>query len=385
MFRLSQIQRHISNGNTLLGVGPMSKECVDRVIHLANTYCKPILLIASRRQIDSEEFGGGYVNNWSTKEFASYVRSHDKKGCVLLARDHGGPWQNPLEVSSNLSLVDALDSAKRSFREDIHSGFDFIHIDTSIDIHHQPSPDETIERLLDLYNFCYKCASDLDKNLIFEIGTEEQSGDTNDIQSNQYILTKVKEGLLSLGIPDPHFMVMQTGTRVLSDRNVGVLDSLTRLPNQIPAEILIPQIVNFCNSNQIYLKEHNLDYASTELLQWHPRLGIHAANVAPEFGVVQTRCLFNLLSRFGAVSHLQFFIDQALASEKWKKWFIPEFDDDPLRKALLSFHYCLSYPDVQARLNTFVSELEQHNVCYEQEVSRALDSAINRYLISFGY
>ena len=30
------------------------------------------------------------------------------------------------------------------------------------------------------------------------------------------------------------------------------------------------------------MKEHNADYLSDEALQWHPRLGIHAANVAPE-------------------------------------------------------------------------------------------------------
>ena len=116
MFRLSQIQRHISNGNTLLGVGPMSKECVDRVIHLANTYCKPILLIASRRQIDSEEFGGGYVNNWSTKSsLVTYVVMTKKdvfcwlEIMVDLAESARGIFK--------FSLVDALDSAKRSFRE----------------------------------------------------------------------------------------------------------------------------------------------------------------------------------------------------------------------------------------------------------------------------
>jgi hypothetical protein len=42
---------------TLLGVGPMSVNCVDATIDLANDYEIPILMIASRRQIDSEEFG----------------------------------------------------------------------------------------------------------------------------------------------------------------------------------------------------------------------------------------------------------------------------------------------------------------------------------------
>ena len=32
-------------------------------------------------------------------------------------------------------------------------------------------------------------------------------------------------------------------------------------------------------------------------MQWHPRLGIHAANVAPEFGVAETRALINILEK----------------------------------------------------------------------------------------
>ena len=33
------------------------------------------------------------------------------------------------------------------------------------------------------------------------------------------------------------------------------------------------------------MKEHNTDYLSTDSLKWQSRLGILAANVAPEFGV----------------------------------------------------------------------------------------------------
>ena len=39
---------------TLLGVGPMSVNCVDATIELANEHEIPIMLIASRRQIDSK-------------------------------------------------------------------------------------------------------------------------------------------------------------------------------------------------------------------------------------------------------------------------------------------------------------------------------------------
>ena len=65
---------------TLLGVGPMSLNCVDAAIELAETQDVPLMLIASRRQVDSEQFGGGYVNNWTTQEFSRYVIDNDKKG-----------------------------------------------------------------------------------------------------------------------------------------------------------------------------------------------------------------------------------------------------------------------------------------------------------------
>mgnify|MGYP001212347232 CR=1 FL=1 len=64
----------INQKKTLLGVGPMSKNCVDASIQLSGEYRIPLMLIASRRQIDSKEFGGGYVNNWTTKNFSEYVK-----------------------------------------------------------------------------------------------------------------------------------------------------------------------------------------------------------------------------------------------------------------------------------------------------------------------
>ena len=131
---------------TFLGVGPMSLNCTNVTIDLANKYNIPLFLIASRRQIDSEEFGGGYVNNWTTKEFANHIINRDKKGKVLICRDHGGPWQNSKEIEDNLNLEQAMESAKESYSNDIESGFKVIHIDPSIDIHSTPNVDEVLER-----------------------------------------------------------------------------------------------------------------------------------------------------------------------------------------------------------------------------------------------
>ena len=71
---------------TLLGVGPMSLNIVDATIELSDEYDVPIILIASRRQIDSSEFNGGYVNNWSTDAYSEYVNKNCKSNSVYFGR-----------------------------------------------------------------------------------------------------------------------------------------------------------------------------------------------------------------------------------------------------------------------------------------------------------
>ena len=138
--------------STLLGAGPMSKNCVDAAINIANEYKSPIILIASRRQIECEEFGGGYVNNWSTEKFSHYVKSKDKNKKIFLARDHGGPWQGSFEDYYNLR--ESMKVAKKSFEVDIDSNFNFLHIDTSIQPNSKVSLKKSLERFYELFEHC---------------------------------------------------------------------------------------------------------------------------------------------------------------------------------------------------------------------------------------
>jgi len=362
----------------------MSREVVLSTIALADKYNKPVALIASRRQIDSEEFNGGYVENWTTSDFVRFVRERDKKGNVIIARDHGGPWQNPLELSNSLGLVDALDSAKRSFYEDIKSGFDMIHIDTSIDLHSgHISPEETVDRLLDLYTFCDRTTKDFGREVIYEVGTEEQSSDTNSLEINSEILSRTQEELTRKNIQLPHFIVLQTGTRVYSDRNIGVLNSFQRVPDILPPEILLPQIMRFCDKYNIWLKEHNLDYSSTDLLAWHPRLGIHSANVAPEFGVVQSTAIFQLLKSYNLESHLDSLVTICVDSQYWKKW--TSDDDTPYHKAILCAHYNFSNSTFKDVLSDAFASIESRGANPSTMILSTVTSAIERYLVPFGY
>jgi len=327
---------------TLLGVGPMSKNCVDASIELAEQYKTPIMLIASRRQIDSEQFGGGYVENWTTEQFADYVNGKDINKNIILARDHGGPWQNELEKSQNMNLKDAMQSAKDSYRADIDAGFHMLHIDPSVDIHSKPDAAQTLERVYELYDFCWTYAKQKNQDIIFEIGTEEQSGSNNSKEELEFTLESMKNFCNTNKMPFPSFIVIQAGTRVMETENVGSFESPVRIKDELPPEIQIPQMIDICNKYGIFMKEHNTDYLSTESLKWQPRLGIHAANIAPEFGVAETRAFISVLKNNGCIDLLDEFITLSYKSKKWEKWMLKDTMSDDVDRAIIAGHYVFS-------------------------------------------
>jgi tagatose-1,6-bisphosphate aldolase non-catalytic subunit AgaZ/GatZ len=368
---------------TLLGVGPMSVNCVDATIELANESEVPILLIASRRQIDSEEFGGGYVNNWTTEEFARYVIDHDKKGKILLARDHGGPWQNSKEKDAKLSLRRAMESAKSSYRADLEAGFQVLHIDPSVDIHGKPDADEVLERVFDLYEFCWSQAQQLRKEVIFEIGTEEQSGSTNTPEELDYTLNAVQQFCKKNHLPQPSFVVIQCGTRVMETRNVGSFDTPVRVADELPAEIQLPKMIEICNRYGILMKEHNTDYLSDEALQWHPRLGIHAANVAPEFGVTETRALVSVLEDNDLSKLVERFLQLAYDSRKWDKWMLNNSSATDRDRSIIAGHYVFSKPECAELKAEASATLAHKGIELEQHLKQQVKQSILRYLRNF--
>ena len=369
-----------SNRNcTLLGVGPMSKNCVDASIELADQYKTPLMLIASRRQIDSDQFGGGYVENWTTDKFAQYVAEKDTNKNIIIARDHGGPWQNNQEKHNNLNLEDAMQSAKDSYKADIDAGFHMLHIDPSVDIHSQPSTDQILERVYELYDFCWSYAKQKKQDIIFEIGTEEQSGSTNTQEELEYTLEKMRTFCALNKLPYPSFVVIQAGTRVMETQNVGSFDSPVRVVNELPPEIQIPRMIAICNKYKILMKEHNTDYLSTESLRWQPRLGIHAANIAPEFGVAETKALVKILKATDQPDLLEQFLSVSYNSMKWKKWMLKETSASDFDRSIIAGHYVFSTPeclDIKAKAREKVSHLD---TLLKNEVK----ISIQRYMTAF--
>lgn len=368
----------IYNRCTLLGVGPMSKNCVDVTIDLANEFDVPIMLIASRRQIEAKHLGSGYVNNWSTDEFAKYVRKRDIHNKIILCRDHGGPYQNNNEIHEKMQLKEIMDDAKESFRIDIESGFKIIHIDPSENLCTNFKIDEMLNRIFELYSFCYDVSKQSKNEIRIEISIGKEDGEVSNFNEIKYAIEKIEEFCLNKNLPLPIFIVVKTGNYVLETQNVGILDDIIagKHVNQMK-EIL--KIIEFCGQKKIMVKEHNGDYLSEKTLREHPKIGIHAVNVAPEFGVIETRAILSFLSKHNLDMYKQKFLDISFNSNKWKKWMQPNSNLSQNEKAIISGHYIYSTREFEKLKNEIIKKMDDKNE-FDEFLKLAIRNSILKYL-----
>jgi hypothetical protein len=369
---------------TLLGVGPMSFACVQAAIELSNEHDVPIMLIASRRQIECAELGGGYVEGWTTEAFATFVRERDKGGKILLCRDHGGPWQGNNETDPPISPDEAMARAKISYAADIAAGFSVIHVDPSIDPFNSPvRTDLVLERLFELYSFCWETACKAGAPNVFEVGTEEQAPMAGRLHDTELILDEIERFSRTENMPLPMFVVVQTGTKVEETSNVGVFGSPFRIQHELPAEIHIPLAIGMLRERGFYLKQHNTDYLDDEALQWLPRLGVSAANVAPEFGVVETQAWLSVLRENGLGALADEFLELSYASGKWKKWMRPGTTATDVDRAIIAGHYVFGAPEFRAIKAKAERDLAARGISASEAILAPVKASILRYLVNF--
>jgi nucleotide-binding universal stress UspA family protein len=329
--------------STQIGVGVVSLNVVDAAVEVAQEHDVSLMLIASRRQIDAEEFGGGYVEGLTPHGLAERVRSRDHRNRVLLARDHGGPWQGA-NNTSDTPPEQAMAEARTSFFADLDAGFDLLHIDTCV-CPSPTDPDIPKQRLLELYEDCWEQAVAGDHAIAFEVGDEEQSSVTEGLEQPRKLLEALAERRESQGTPPPLFVVVQTGTKVMERRNVGSLSAPYRIDEQMPAQIHLPQLMAMIDAFGTHLRQHNTDYLPDEILQWHPLLGIHAANIAPEYGVEETLGLLSVMEGRGAGDLAERFLTLAYDTRKWEKWELDGSDATDRDRAIWAGHYVFSSPE----------------------------------------
>lgn len=298
-------------------IGPMSKNIVDAILDFSMIENYKIGIIPSRRQID---YDNGYVNNWITTSFASYLSSkYINKSNLVLERDHGGIGQGSY-----------FDYGTTSFYTDAHI-FDIIHIDPWYNYKNdiQKALDETIDNI--------KFINKINPNCLFEVGTEESILHFDENTLN-YMLEYLKTKLGDL-FNNIVYCVIQAGTGLKGTKNIGHFD-VNRLK----------KMIDVCNKYRILSKEHNGDYLSSEDLKIRFDAGLSAINIAPEFGVFETDILLEYMNneqkdKFFKICH---------KSKKWEKWVDNNFDPFENKTELMRIcgHYQFSTPEfIEMKIN----------------------------------
>lgn len=367
---------------TILGIGPMSKNCVQATLELSKDEDFPVMFIASRNQVDSDEFGGGYVNGWDQKRFAAAVEEvADKIGYdnfYYLCRDHGGPWQRDKERNDHLPVDVAMEIGKKSYLADIEAGFDLLMIDPTKDPFEigKVIPLETVlERTVELIEYCEK--ERIKRNIPtigYEVGTEETNGGLTSTETYETFILKLKDELEKRGLPMPTFIVGQTGTLVRKTDQVGNFNFKNAY-----------DLAEMAKKYHVGLKEHNGDYLDDVTLLEHIPSSITATNVAPQYGTEETRAYLNLVAveaklvKHGLVTSpsklRETLLLHAIKSERWRKWMIGDqtkltVEDilrdgkEELQNEILDIagHYTFNDPEVKLEIEKLYENLAKHNI-----------------------
>ena len=326
---------------TALGIGVVSKNTVDAAIRVAELLAEPLFLICSRRQIDSASVGGGYVNHWTTETFSEYLLDR-RPANLLMARDHGGPYQG--KQRSFPEATAAMEDAARSFHVDIRAGFDFLHFDTCLNADGFADDELALNRYIDLLSDAKAFAKSERREFAHEIGTEDQIDSIATTEATAESVQRLLRASDKSNLPLPEYMVVQTGTKVMATDNVGATAKITTyLSTQAN---LLSSISSFLRKHNIKIKCHNGDYVQHSTLRMLNQSGVGGLNVAPEFGTTETKALLSLLKRYEMNDELTEFVRIAVESNTWRKWVSPEKAYSDIQLATICGHYCFVNDDV---------------------------------------
>jgi tagatose-1,6-bisphosphate aldolase non-catalytic subunit AgaZ/GatZ len=293
-----------------------------------------------------------------------------------------------------LPAEEAMRMAEASYLEDLEAGFNLIHIDPTKDPHCSGAVPMNIvlERTVELMEYVEEQAQRLGlSDISYEVGTEETAGGLISAEAFEQFIAELLQELNERHLHHPAFIVGQTGTLVRMDRNVGHFDAdNTR------------RLCQIARKYGIGFKEHNADYLPLDALEMHPELGITGANVAPEFGLVETRSLLKLSAQEREAiskvciepSDFASVIQQAaLKSGRWKKWLVKEdvhlteeeIAENPEKLAEVTDvcgHYVFNQPDVQRAREKLYDNLVALRITDSPEtvVVEDVKASIKRYI-----
>jgi len=302
-------------------IGPMSKNVVDSIIEFDDNFG----FIPSRRQVD---YNGGYVNSWTTGEFATYVN-----GRVPIERDHGG-------IGQGYKHDDGIESFMHDCRY-----FDKIHIDPWKEYQ---DFDKGLQETIDCINFIYLVMEK--KKIKFEVGTEE-SIRRFEVDELDKLLRHLKGKLEPAIFKNIEYVVVQSGVGLDlgKQNNSGTFD-----PDRLE------KMINICKKFGKKSKEHNGDYLSNDEYKVRFDMGLDSINIAPEFGQLETLCYLEEMGE-----DIDEYYNICYESKRWEKWvdeyFIPEDNKKELIK--ICGHYVFSdesfldiKPDIDDKIKKVIKE-----------------------------
>lgn len=386
---------------TILGVGPMSKNCVQATLELSNESDFPVMFIASRNQVDADELGGGYVNGWNQFTFAKAVEEVAKEinydNWYYLCRDHGGPWQRDQERNDHLPIEEAMRLGKQSYIADIEAGFDLLMIDPTkdpLEVGKVIPLDTVLERTVELIEFCEKERKSRNLPEIgYEVGTEETNGGLTSTETYETFINRLQDELKKRDLPMPTFIVGQTGTLIRKGEQVGTFNFSNAY-----------DLAQMAKKYGVGLKEHNGDYLDDVTLLEHIPSEITATNIAPQYGTEETRAYLNLaaveekLVSNGLVREAsktkEVILDHAIKSGRWKKWVSDEqkditekeiLEDEHLTNEIYDTagHYTFNDEEVKAEIEKMYKNLAQHNIDGKRYVIDHIKRPIRDYAESY--
>lgn len=299
-----------------LGFGPMSKEIIDILGTYSNKNRFPLMIIASRNQVD---YNSGYVS--TTKEYCEQLAPY-KNDNLLICRDHCGPYFSDLD--RGLSLDTAIARCKATINIDIREGVNMIHIDVS------RIPENQLKYGKDLIEFALARKPDI----ILEFGSEDNTGE--DLASSLARLNEQLEFLQQYK-NNVKFFVTQTGS-LTKDGQVGKFDLET---NKLIARKI--------HAAGFLFKEHNADYFTDEDIKLRIDAGVDSLNIAPQLGKIQT----DLLKKHAPEDKWQAFADYVYSKGHWARW-VNDNGADKDNAVSVSGHYCFNsdqYRDIIASID----------------------------------
>ena len=316
-------------------IGPMSKNIVDAVLEYMKETKNKIGFIPSRRQI---EFNGGYVNNWTTKQFSEYV-----DGKAVIKRDHSGPSQGYIEDDGFTSLTTDCQH------------FDIIHIDPWA-VH--PTYEDGLKWTISMICHCL----DINDEIEFEIGTEESIRKFSAKELDQ-LVTDLKEKLSEKEFKQIKYLVIQSGTSLKETTNTGNY-SKKRLKD----------MVKVAKKHKLISKEHNGDYITTKVINEKFKLGLDSINIAPEFGLIETQ---TYLDNIKDKKLFDLFYQLCHDSRRWEKWVDSKFSPIKNKTKLIQIcgHYVFSNEIFQTEIK---SKLKGIDTKIKKNIKSKLDELFSK-------